>query len=80
MPRINHLKKNILDGFNQLPEKVQVSVLKAYATREAYEEPKIEDIIVKLESRPQRQFLETLINWSLNNILVLCPSPKHTSS
>jgi len=73
MPRINHLKKNILDGFKQLPEKVQVSVLKGY------EEPKIEDIIVKLESRPQRQFLENLINWSLNNILVLCPSPKHTS-
>ena len=83
MPRINHLKKNILDGFKQLPEKVQVSVLKGYGEPNTHTEGEraqaIEDIIVKLESRPQRQFLENLINWSLNNILVLCPSPKHTS-
>ena len=74
MPRINNLKKNILDGFKKLPEKVQISVLKGYG------ESTIEDIIGKLESRPQRQFLENLINWSLENGIFLCPSQPHISS
>ena len=62
MPRINHLKKNILDGFKRLPEKVQISLLRSYG------ETCIEDILVKLESRPQRQFLENLISWSAKNL------------